>query len=172
MSLNIRLQRLLDQSGADYAVLTHREACTARGAAHNAHIATGELAKVVVVRNAPHGDLMLVLPASRRMNDQVVRCVTGALFVRLEDEVELRELFPDCEVGAMPPFGHLYGLPMFLDPCLADHEFIWFEGGNHHQLVKMSYYEYERLARPYCDVFCLHAAGVPDAHASRAAVLT
>ena len=87
-----------------------------------------------------------------------MRRVTGRLGVQLENEDELLRLFPDCEVGAMPPFGHLYHLPMYVDPCLLEDVDIFFQAGNHHEIVLMRTVEYRRVARPFEVRGCLHRA--------------
>ena len=101
---------------------------------------------------------MVVLPAAVHMNPQVVRHVTGRHGIQLEDEAELNRLFPDCEVGAMPPFGALYGLPMYVDPCLALESEIVFQAGNHHEAVRMRWVDFERAVRPVVAEFCRGAS--------------
>ena len=98
---------------------------------------------------------MAVLPASEHVDTDALRRVSGRLDLELATEEELQRLFPDCELGAMPPFGHLYGVPMYVDPCLADHD-IWFQAGNHHEIARMAYDAFARMARPYTGGVCLH----------------
>jgi Ala-tRNA(Pro) deacylase len=68
----------------------------------------------------------------------------------------MRRLFPDCELGAVPPFGHLYGMPVYVDACLSQAPAIVFQAGNHHEAVRMAYPEYARLAKPLLGEFCTH----------------
>ena len=112
MAVNPRLVRLLAERGTSYEVIPHREVFTANEVAMTSHIPGREFAKVLILRDDAGADFMVVLPAAVHMNPQVVRHVTGRHGIQLEDEAELNRLFPDCEVGAMPPFGALYGLPM------------------------------------------------------------
>jgi Ala-tRNA(Pro) deacylase len=156
MAINPRLQRLLESSGAHHEIVLHAEAFTARQVALRTHVPTRKLAKVVVFRDASGADLMVVVPALHQVDAAALRHVTGCTGTHLEDEQELLRIFPDCEVGAMPPFGKLYGLRMFVDPCLAREEDIWFQAGNHRELVNMRFEDFERLAAPFSMKGCLH----------------
>ena len=157
MSLNRKLQELMDRHGPHYEIVPHRETVTTHEAAQSTHVSGRNVAKPVVMRDAAGFDFMVVLPASLHLDPRIVHHVTGRAGVRLEDEQELHRLFPDCDLGAMPPFGHLYGLSMVVDPCLLeDHDEIWFQAGNHHELVRMRVEDYERLARPFQAGRCLH----------------
>jgi Ala-tRNA(Pro) deacylase len=102
---------------------------------------------------------MVVLPATRHLDLQALHQMTGRAGFQLEDERELELLFPDCEVGAMPPFGSLYGMTMYVDPCLLRGGNIFFQAGNHHEVVLMRREEYEVIARPFCAGSCLHRDG-------------
>ena len=156
MAINRRLQEHLDQTRSSYAVLPHFDSYTAAEIAHSAHVKGGQLAKVVVLRDATGDDFMVVLPATRRLDPRTTHQVTGRVGVRLEDERELKQMFPDCEVGAMPPFGALYGMPMVVDPCLLEGKDIYFQAGNHHELVLMRRELYAHIARPFLSRTCLH----------------
>jgi Ala-tRNA(Pro) deacylase len=157
MSLNRRLQDLLDDVRVRYEVVPHRETVTTGQAAQATHVAGAHVAKPVIVRDTSGSDLMVVLPARFHLDLDQVRRVTGRPVKRLEDEHELRRMFPDCELGAMPPIGHLYGLATYIDPCLIeDQTEIWFQGGNHHELVRMNLPDFEKIARPYHETACMH----------------
>jgi len=156
MAVNERLQRLFDLGGARYEIVSHREVFGAHDTAESAHIPERRLAKVVVMRDAAGMDFMVVLPASYHVDRRILHRVTGRASLELENEEELKRLFPDCELGAMPPFGHLYGMPMHVDPCLSEAAHIYFPAGNHHELVRISYRDFERLARPFSKEVCLH----------------
>lgn len=156
MALSERLRHLLDRGGARYEIVPHREAFTALEIAQASHIAGRKLAKVVVVRDTAGSDFMVVLPSARHLDRSTIRHLTGRHGIRLESETELRRLFPDCEVGAMPPFGGLYGLNMYVDPCFAEEDEIYFQAGNHHELVRMRWEDYARLAAPFFGDTCLH----------------
>jgi Ala-tRNA(Pro) deacylase len=114
------------------------------------------LAKVLVVRAPGEGPVMVVLPASCRLDLATLARVLGKPSVALVAESEMKDLFPDCEAGAMPPFGQLYGLPVWVDSCFPKAGEFAFQAGNHHEIVRMRYAEYERLARPVVAEFCRH----------------
>jgi Ala-tRNA(Pro) deacylase len=156
MSINARLQGHLDRVRSAYAVLSHDEAYTALEVARITHVKGRRMAKVVVFRDGSGGDFMVVLPADEHVDSRALLTVTGRGGVRLEDETELRRLFPDCEPGTMPPFGFLYGISMFVDPCLLTGDDVFFQAGNHHEIVLMRCKEYERIAGPYFTRGCLH----------------
>jgi len=159
MSINPRLQKLLDAERSGYAVLPHPDAYSAQQVAQTSHVKGRHLAKVLVLRDIDGADFMVAVPADRPVDHASLRRVTGRIGVQLEDEGELARLFPDCEVGAMPPFGNLYHMPMFVDPCLLDGFDIFFQAGNHHEIVLMRTIEYNRIARPFHVRGCLHKAG-------------
>ena len=160
MAINDGLQRLLDETRSCYAVLPHPDAYTAQEVAESVRVKGHQLAKVVVIRDRSGQDFMAVLPAARLLDLPALRRATGRDGFQLEDERELESLFPDCEVGAMPPFGSLYGMTMYVDPCLLSGGDLFFQAGNHHEVVLMRCEEYERIARPFHAGFCLH--GDPD----------
>ena len=156
MAINRRLQELLDQTRSSYAVLPHNEAYTANQVAHNVHVANHKMAKVVVLRDTLGADFMVVLPSGEYFDSNRLHRATGRAGIRLEDEFQLTRLFPDCEMGAMPPFGSLYHMPMYVDPCLLEDENIFFQAGNHHEVVLMRSEEYRRIAGPLRVTGCLH----------------
>lgn len=156
MAVNSRLLGLLAKSRLEYELMPHREAFTAQEVAQTAHIRGRRLAKVVLVR-AGRGDyLMVVVPASTHVDLELLGRISGHKHLELATEGEIQRVFPDCELGAMPPFGNLYGLPVYLDACFAHEENITFQAGNHHEVVRMTFAEYERLAGPFAKVACLH----------------
>jgi len=151
-----RARRLLETSGASYEILPHREAFTAQGVASVSHVSGWQLAKVLVVR-APGGEpVMVVLPASCRVDFAALARALDKPSVALVPETELAEMFPDCETGAMPPFGPLYGMPVYVDAGFSASGEFAFQAGNHHEIVRMGYAEFERLARPVTADFCRH----------------
>lgn len=156
MAVNSRLLGLLAQSRIEYELMPHREAFTAQEVAQTAHIRGRRLAKVVLVR-AGRGDyLMAVVPASAHVDLELLGRISGHQHLELATEGEIQRVFPDCELGAMPPFGNLYGLPVYLDACFEREENFIFQAGNHHEVVRMTFPEYERLASPFAKVACLH----------------
>jgi Ala-tRNA(Pro) deacylase len=147
MPLTDRLRRFLDSLHADYSLSAHPNAVTAREVAAAAHLPAREVAKSVVV----FGDgeyYMIVLPANRLLDFREVRLALGLSQVRLATEDELSKLFPDCELGAMPPVGSLYGLPVYLDSGLAAEDTIAFNGGTHKDVVQMKTADFSKLFHP------------------------
>lgn len=142
-----RLQRLLHEQHIPFEVIPHARAITAQEVAASAHIHGRMLAKSVMVKL--DGRLaMVVVPADHRVHLDDLRRTTGAGSVELASETDFRDRFPDCEVGAMPPFGNLYGLDVYVDERLAGSEDIAFNGGTHTELVRMPFAEFERLVMP------------------------
>jgi Ala-tRNA(Pro) deacylase len=156
MAINERLKRFLDQQKVEYETLPHREVFTAQEVAATSHVPGRQLAKVVVVRENGVGYLMLVLPAACRVDLTALRAVTGKRKLSLAPEGEFARLFPDCDAGAMPPFGALYDMPVYVDACFPSARDIFFQAGNHHEVVRLSYGDYERLVGPTVGEFCLH----------------
>jgi Ala-tRNA(Pro) deacylase len=147
MQLSNQLQKFLDSHQAKYAVSSHPTAFTAREVASAEHLPAREVAKVVVL----FGDgkyHMVVVPANRLVDFQEVRHTLALSQARLATEDELARLFPDCELGAMPPIGALYGLPVYLDSSLLDEQMIAFNAGTHRNVVHMRTEEYRRLTQP------------------------
>jgi len=147
--VNSRLQAFLDQHDATAHIhTTQRPVYTTQELASVEHISGRAVAKVVMV--VADGEMvMLVLPASMRVDTAVVRDSLGVAEVRLATEQEFEERFPDCEVGAMPPFGHLYGLQVYVDPELASAPAIVFETGSHREVAVMPFMEFQRLEHPH-----------------------
>jgi len=150
-----KLKDYLDRHGVHYEVLTHREAFTAQELAAAMHVPGREMAKVVVVKS---GDryLMAVLPAHHRLDLEKLRAITGR-DVSLATEAEMASLFPDCEVGAMPPFGNLYQLEVYVDRSLSEDESIVFNAGTHHEAMRASYQDFAKLVQPKVVDISVHA---------------
>lgn len=146
MSVVPRLRELLDRHSVSYAVVMHPAAHTAQQTAHAMHVPGRELAKVVVVRHG--GEMSLaVLPAPARVD---LPRLSAALRDRVElaPEHEIAAAFPDCEVGAIPPFGGLYGLKTYLDESLTHDRHITFNAGTHVEGIRMAFDDYRRVAAP------------------------
>lgn len=142
-----RLRQYLDQNGVKYVVIAHSPAFTAQGIAAQAHIPGKELAKTVVVKL--DGELaMAVLPASLDVDLALLKSALQAEEVELASEHEFKDLFPDCDPGAMPPFGNLYGMRVFADECLTLGKEIAFNACSHRELIRIAWQDFERLARP------------------------
>lgn len=141
------LREFLDRNSVKYVTITHSIAYTAQGIAALTHTRGKELAKTVVVKI--DGALaMAVVPASWRVSLELLREGTGAKTVELSGEGEFFNRFPGCETGAMPPFGNLYGMAVFVDEVLAREKEIVFNAGSHRELMRLSYEDFERLVRP------------------------
>jgi Ala-tRNA(Pro) deacylase len=142
-----RLTDFLDSYNVKYVVISHSQAYTAQGIAALAHIPGRELAKTVVVKI--DGKLaMAVVPASYQMDVALLRKAAGSREVELAMEPDFASWFPDCETGAMPPFGNLYGMDVYADETLTLDKEIAFNAGSHRELVRMSWADFERLAKP------------------------
>jgi Ala-tRNA(Pro) deacylase len=150
------LRRYLAENGVAYEVAAHPERYTAQEVAAASHVSGKAVAKVVMVKTRG-GFAMAVLPAACRVAVQRLRDLLGDPAASLASESEFSNLFPDCEAGAMPPFGNLYGIPVFADDELADRERITFEAGNHHEVVSMRYADFARLVQPRQAEICAHA---------------
>lgn len=156
MALNERLKRFLEKEEVAYETLPHNEAFTAREVAAESHVSERELAKVVTVEEHGRHPLMVVLPAACRLDLTALRHAFLRHKLALAREEKVARLYPDCEIGAMPPFGNLYGLPVFADNCFHRDGAIVFQAGNHHEVVRMTYADFARLVRPVVGEFCLH----------------
>jgi Ala-tRNA(Pro) deacylase len=141
------IHEYLRQNKVDFKTHEHVPAYTAQTVAAEEHVTGHSVAKVVIVK-ADEKFAMCVLPAPRMVDLKKVGQLAGAKKVRLADEKEIATLFPDVEVGAEPPFGHLWGLPTLADLRLAQRGDIVFQGGSHHEAVRMKYADYARLAQP------------------------
>lgn len=142
-----KLREFLDSQSVKYLVLSHSTAYTAQEIAASAHIPGKDLAKTVMVK--VDGKIaMAVLPASYRVDFDQLKKTIGAKDVEMAREGEFQDLFPDSELGAMPPFGNLYGMDVYVAESLAEDEEIAFNAGSHRELVKLSYKDFERLVKP------------------------
>ena len=142
-----KLKAFLDQEKIKYISIVHSPAYTAQEVAASAHITGKELAKTVIVQL--DGEMaMAVLPANRKIILQDLREVTGADQVRFVSEDKFKKLFPDCDTGAMPPFGNLYGMEVFVAASLTNNEVIAFNAGSHTEVIKLAYRDFERLVHP------------------------
>jgi Ala-tRNA(Pro) deacylase len=142
-----KLTEYLDSQNVQYSVIEHPSAYTAQEIAASASIPGQQMAKTVMIKI--DGKMaMAVLPAPERVNFAALIAFTGAERVELASEQDFKDMFPDCELGAMPPFGNLYGMPIYAAESLAEEVDIAFCGGTHTELVRMSFNDFERLAKP------------------------
>lgn len=142
-----KLTAFLDLHGVKYVSIRHSPAFTAQEVAASAHVSGRGFAKTVIVKIDGHPS-MLVLPATRRLDLHDLREVLETEDIRLATEDEVRDLFPDCEAGAMPPFGNLYGMKVHVDASLAHEDEIAFNAGSHTDIIKMPYDDFDALVRP------------------------
>ena len=142
-----KMKEFLDREKIKYISIVHSTAYTAQEVAASAHVTGRELAKTVIVEL--DGEMaMAVLPANRKIVLQDLREVTGCDQVKFASEDKFKQRFPDCETGAMPPFGNLYGMDVYLAEALTDNDKIAFNAGTHSEVLRMSLSDFERLVHP------------------------
>lgn len=142
-----KIKEYLDEQNVKYVVVNHAPAYTAREVAASTLVPRREFAKVIVVK-LDGKYAMLVLPANRHVDLDKVRKLAGASEIELATEQEFEQLFPDCEVGAMPPFGNLYDIDVYADEMLKEDEDITFNAGSHTQVMRLAFADYARLVAP------------------------
>ena len=142
-----RLKEYLDEKEIKYVSIKHSISYTAQEIAASAHIKGKELAKTVLVK-ADGKMIMAVLPASHRVDFEALKFAMGVEKIRLANEQEFKDKFPECEVGAMPPFGNLYNIETFVAESLTEDEEIAFNAGTHTELIQMDYLDFERIVQP------------------------
>jgi Ala-tRNA(Pro) deacylase len=142
-----KLKEFLDSQAVKYVKITHSPAFTAQEIAESAHIPGKEMAKTIII--LIEGKMaMAVLPASYSIDFDHFRKEIGAKRIELASEEKFRDLFPDCEVGSMPPFGNLYGMEVYVDQHLTEDKEIAFNAGAHSELFRLSYQDFARLVKP------------------------
>ena len=142
-----QLKEFLDRNNVRYVTITHSLAYTAQEIAESAHIRGQDLAKTVVVKL--DGKMALaVLPAARRIQFDALKQAAGAKQAELAAEAEFKDRFPGCDLGAMPPFGNLYGMEVLVSDELAAREDIAFNAGSLTELIMMSCKDFLRLVQP------------------------
>jgi len=145
--LSPRLHQFLDERHAPYATLAHHRTVTAHDTATATHVSEQQFAKTVMLK-IDGAMAMLAMPAAYRVDITRLSRALGGATVEIATEDEFKAAFPDCELGAMPPFGHLYGMPVYVDARLSGHKEIVFNAGSHTDAVRMPYADFERLAEP------------------------
>lgn len=149
----------LNKKHIEYQVISHIPEYTSRTMALATHVPDNELAKTLVVQ-AGKQLWMAVLPADRRLSGQLLKRVLEVHHVRVATEEEVDTLIPDCEIGSMPPFGNLYGLPVIVDQSIAERTEIVFNACTHTEAIRMKFVDFEHLVRPLTGAI----AEVPTAH--------
>ena len=146
MEIPKRLIDCLNENKVRYEILHHPEAITAQRIAQAEHVKARHHAKVVMIKSGEQ-HLMAALPADHQIDlEKFAKAIGNA--AALDAETEFKPLFPDCAVGAMPPFGNLYNLPTYVDKRLTEEDYIVFEAGTHTDAIKMSYRDYEKIVKP------------------------
>jgi len=142
-----KIKQFLDANQVRYVSIQHSPAYTAQEIAASAHIPGRELAKAVIVK-LDDKLAMAVLQATKKLDVELLEKASGARRAVVASEREFSEAFPDCEAGAMPPFGNLYGMDVYADELLAEDEMIAFNAGTHAELIQLPYRDFVRLVRP------------------------
>jgi Ala-tRNA(Pro) deacylase len=155
MTISRKLKDYLEKNRVPYQIGVHQPVYTSQEIAASMHVPGKELAKVVMVK-ADGKMVMLVLPASYRVDTKKVKKVLQCKRLGIAKEKDFEEVFPDCEVGAMPPFGNLYNLEVWVDRVLAEDEFVVFQAGSHVETLKIKYHDYTRLVNPKVGDFSEH----------------
>lgn len=155
-----KLKAFLDENNVKYVTVKHSSAYTAQEIAASAHVAGKKFAKTVIIKI--DGKMaMAVLPASYQLNFKLLHDIFGTQQVTLATETEFKYVFPDCEVGAMPPFGNLYDMEVFVAESLAEDDEIVFNAGNHTESIKLKYEDFERLVHPRVFRFSQKTVSMP-----------
>ena len=152
MTMLMKLQEYLNAHHVGYQVMAHPIAYTAQEVARLQHIPGREMAKVVMVKTAEGAPMMLVLPATHRVDFGALDSVLHTRAI-LEEEREFRALFPDCETGTEPPFGNLFHLETMVDTSLMKDDEIIFNAGSHRDTMRMRYVDYAELVHPRIATF-------------------
>ena len=142
-----QVKAYLEEHGVTYKTIPYEHAYDAQHVAAAAHVSGKEMAKTVMVK-ADDQLVMAVVPADTRVDLEQLKAALGATKAALAKERDFKNAFGDCEVGAMPPFGALYGVKVFVDESLTPGETIAFRGGLHGELIQMAYGDFEKLAAP------------------------
>ena len=154
MECRDRLENYLRENRVPFEEQRHPRAVSAQEVAASEHVPGRMLAKTVMVL-ADGEMVMLALPAPYQVDLEKAAAALGVDEARLAEEEEFEDSFPDCEVGAMPPFGNLYGVPVYVDKTLAEDETIVFRSGTHTETMSVSYSDFERLVEPTVAQFAL-----------------
>ena len=155
MTITSRLKSYLDKNGVNYHVFYHQRVYTAQEVAAAQHVSGKELAKVVMVK-VDSELMMMVLSASFMVDMEKLKKFFRGKGVKLAREEDFQGLFPDCEIGAMPPFGNLYNLEVCVDTVLAEQPHIVFQAGSHVETIRIAYKNFANLVRPKVMEFAIH----------------
>lgn len=148
MPIPSNICRFLDSQGVAYQLCTHSRAYTAQGTAQVQHMSGKRLAKVVIVVADNNRMVMAVVPASHRVDLDKMGRLLNTNWIRLAIEEEFKDVFPECELGAMPPLGNIYHLDVWIDEIFQNYPTISFNAGTHAETLQMSFADFERLVHP------------------------
>ena len=152
MAIPQRIRDYLDSQNVPYETLHHSQAFTAQEVAHSLHVSGKKCVKAVVAEG-DNKTVIVVMPASHRLNLQELKAALKVNQLEMLVESELVGLFPDCDLGAVPPFGNLYGIDVWVDRAVASTEKILFCAGTHEDCIRMRYSDFAKLARPFVGHF-------------------
>lgn len=155
MSASIKIKEFLEKERINYQVLEHNLAYTASEIAEAQHLPGHQVVKSVLV-NGDGKWLLFVLPATRKIDFDKLKKALLLQNVDLANEGKVASLFPGCDVGAMPPFGHFAGIPVYADTNLLENETIAFNAGTHTDMIKIKFKDYMRIAKPMLCDFSVH----------------
>jgi Ala-tRNA(Pro) deacylase len=161
-----KLKAFLNANNIRYDILFHPMANTSQEKAAKVHISGKEFAKTVMV-NINNKMAMTVLPASYQVDFDILKIMLGTTNIKLATEAEFKAMFPDCEPGAMPPFGNLYDMDVYVAESLTEDDEIAFNAGTHTELIVMNYEDYERLVNPKVFRFSWKTVAIPHDPAER-----
>ncbi len=151
-----KLESYLRNEDVSFNKIVHHKTYTAQRTAADTHISGKEIAKTVIMKI--DGQMcMVVLPGDMQVDFNLLKEATGAKDIRLATEMEFKDMFENCEVGAMPPFGNLYNMPVYVAEALKEDVFIAFNAGTHSMLIQMKYADFERLVQPTIMKIAHHA---------------
>lgn len=166
MAVSAQLQAFLQESGVKYTATKHAVVYTAQEIAAAQHVPGRQLAKCVLVKT-DRGPVLAVLPAIHLIALKKLKTLLGTKTLTIGKETDIKTLFPDVEVGAMSPFGNLYGVPVVVDRVLEESGEIVFNAGSHTDTITMRYQDFARLAKPSVGAFGQHISGPPKGKAAK-----
>jgi Ala-tRNA(Pro) deacylase len=152
----MNVQEFLSDKHVGYDAITHREVYDAQRLAQELHTPGREVAKTVLLRaDSGYKYIVAVLPATKTIDFAKVSATLGGSKIELATEIEIKEHCPDCEIGALPPFGSQYGMKTIVERSLTEDEEIVFEGNSHHEAIRMRYDDFQRIEEPLVAKFAL-----------------
>jgi len=156
MTISKRLKDYLKSNKVKFKTLKHKAVYTAQEIAGAQHVPGKEFIKTIMVKLNGNKFFMMAMPASCKIDFKKLKSASGAKTVELAKEAEFKSLFPDCDIGAMPPFGNLYDIPVVVDKTVEEDEKIVFNAGNHKETIMMKYSDFKKLVKPKVASFSVH----------------